>query len=133
MPVCEADAVGVAAFLKVMVWPFTFRVEPSEIKEPTLLELVVRAAVTVVFPEPVAVVRPSDFRRSAGPWTLRSAPVELRRLIWPPLIDEAVWLVLAANAATPAVMVALFTPLARSTALSTSATVAEVQVVLVPR
>ena len=49
------------------------------------------------------------------------------------VIDEAVWLVLAENAATPAVMLALFTPLARSTALSTSATVAEVQVVLVPR
>src|SRR3569832_2180564 len=102
MPVWVDDAAGVPAFLKVMVWPFTFRVEPSWISEPTVLALVVRFAVTVVTPEPDEVVRPSDLSRSAGPATLRSAPVELSRVTLPAATEDAVWLVLVVRVATPA-------------------------------
>ena len=134
IPVCEAEAVGVAAFLKLMILPFTFRVEPSWIRAPTVVALVVRWATTVVLPPPVAVVRPIDLRKSAAPVTLRSAPVELLRVTAPPPeTDDAVWPALVANAATPAVTVFFFTPLARSIAVSTSPSVAVVVVLLVPR
>src|SRR6267154_951383 len=103
MPVCEDEAAGVAAFLNVMILPFTFRVEPSAIRLPTDEALVVRTAPTVVLPPPVAVVRPSDLRKSAAPVTLRSAPVELLSVTAPPVTDEAVWPELVENAATPEV------------------------------
>ena len=85
MPVWRnADAAGVGAFLKVMVLPLTFSVEPSAIRLPRVATLVVRVAPTVVMPEPSAVVRPSAFRKSALPLTLRSPPVEVSRLMAPP-------------------------------------------------
>jgi len=53
-PVGTFAAAGVPAFLKVIVLPLTVSVEPSWIREPRLAELVVRVAVTVALPAPVA-------------------------------------------------------------------------------
>ena len=120
-----------------MVWPSTFRVEPSWISEPSEPWLVVRATVTVALPAPVAALRPNALSRSALPVTLRSAPVELSSVILPAAMDETVWAVptvapLWVMVAAPALIAALFTPLARSTAVRKSATVAA-GVPVVPR
>ncbi len=69
-----------------MVLPSTLSVEPSVISVPRLALLVVRGAVTVALPGPVAVVSPSALRASALPVTERSAPVELRSVTAPPVM-----------------------------------------------
>ncbi|MET3361639.1 hypothetical protein ABIF60_003034 [Bradyrhizobium japonicum] len=84
----------------------------------------VRLTLTVALPPPTDVVRPRDLSRSALPVTLRSAPVELFSVTAPAPTLEAVWLKLVASVAAPAVMDAVLTPLARSTAVNRSLTVA---------
>ncbi len=126
------DEPGTGAFLKVMTWPSTFSVEPSEIREPSEDALVVRVALTVTLPPPVALVRPSSFRKSALPVTDRSAPVELFSVTTPAAADDAVAAEAAPIVAAPLLIVEVFTPLARSIAVRTSPTVAA-GVVLVPR
>ena len=124
---------GRGAFLKVMVLPSTFRVEPSAIRLPTVAELVVRLAVTVAVPAPTEEVRPRALRKSALPLTLRSAPVDVSRTSLPaPETVDSVWPVLVASVATPALMEAVLTPLARSMAFSTSVTLAVEWVELAP-
>ena len=81
--------------LKVIVLPFTCRVEPSVIRLPSVVELVVRAAETVGRPAPTEAVRPNALRKSALPVTLRSAPVEVRSVITPAVMLDKVWDVLA--------------------------------------
>ena len=76
-PVGTCAGAGTCALVKVMVWPSTFRVEPSWIRLAVVVAAVVRAAPTVTLPEPTDVVRPSALRKSALPVTLRSAPVEV--------------------------------------------------------
>ena len=71
-PEATLAAAGTVASAKVMTWPSTFSVEPAWISEPRLPEAVARNACTVALPEPVAVVRPSAFRSSALPVTVRS-------------------------------------------------------------
>ena len=94
----------------------------------------VRVALTVALPEPVAVVRPSAFSMSASPTMLRSAPVEVVSVIAPPpLIAATVWPAFAVIVATPADTAAFLTPLAISIALRMSPTVAADVVALAPR
>src|SRR5215470_1208383 len=123
-PAGTLAADGVPAFLNLIVLPSTLSIEPSVISVPKLAPLVVRLALTVALPEPVAVVSPSALRASALPVTERSPPVELRSVIAPPVMLEGVWLVLVVIVAAPALMTAFFTPLARSMALRRSPTVA---------
>src|SRR5512139_4193581 len=99
-----------------MTWPSTLSVEPSAISALSEPLLVVRAAETVALPAPLAVLRPRALSRSALPVTLRSAPDELFRVTAPAAIEDAVWPALVLIVAAPALMAALFTPLARSTA-----------------
>ncbi|MGY4503463.1 hypothetical protein ACVWYH_007420 [Bradyrhizobium sp. GM24.11] len=123
---------GVCAFLKVMVWPSMFSVEPSWTRLPSEPAVVCRLALTLALPAPVARVRPSAFRKSALPVTLRSAPVELFSVTTPlAAMDDAVWAVptggvplvpLTEIVAAPALIAALLTPLARSIAVRTSLT-----------
>ena len=132
-PAATFAAAGASAFLKVTVLPLMFSVEPSAIRLPTVRELVVRWAVTVVIPEPSEAVRPSALRKSALPLTLRSPPVEVWSVTLPaPVTEEAVWLASVASVATPEAIVAVCTPLARSTAFRTSPTVAVDAVKLAP-
>jgi hypothetical protein len=121
-PVGTCAAAGTCALEKVMVWPFTFRVDPSRIRLAVVAALVVRALPTVTLPEPLDVVRPSSFSRSALPMTLRSAPVDELSVRTP--VPALMALVEPVITAAPAVITVLATPLARSTALSTSAKVA---------
>ena len=114
------DAVGVPAFLNVMVWPFTFRVELSWISVPSVLPLVVRCLVRVDGPEPLAVVRPRFLNRSVKAVMFRSPPVELWMVVTPAVEVEAVWPELVETVATPFEIAADLTPLARSIAVSRS-------------
>src|SRR4051794_28557466 len=98
MPLWLAEAAGVAAFLKVTVWPLTFRVEPSSTRLLRVAPLVVRVTVMLAGPEPAELVRPSEFRTSAGPLRLRSAPDELFRVASPMFTKDAVWPALVTNA-----------------------------------
>ncbi|MGY3034842.1 hypothetical protein ACVIIV_004012 [Bradyrhizobium sp. USDA 4354] len=107
-----------------MTLPLTFSVEPSVIRAPSEAELVVRVAVAVALPPPVAVVRPSDLSRSALPVTDTSAPAELFSVTMPAVIDDGVAAEAAPMVAAPLVIVEVCTPLARSIAVSTSLTVA---------
>jgi len=112
-------AAGVGPSLKVMTWPSTFRVEPDEMNDDSVAALVVRVAETVTLPAPLEVVSLSALRMSALPVTLRSEPVVLFSTSAPlPLTEEAVWPALRVR--VPATL--LCTPLARSTAVSTSPT-----------
>ncbi len=109
------------AFLNVMVWPSTFRVEPSVTRLPRLVALVARAAVMVVAPAPTADVRPSTLRLSALPVIERSAPVEPLSVVMP----AATVLAVPPRVATPAATDATYwRPLARSMAVVRSPTVA---------
>src|SRR4051812_46397680 len=101
-PVGTAPRDAAFAFLKVMVLPLTFSVEPSSTRLAMLAALVARAAVSVVAPAPTAAVRPSALRLSALPVIERSAPVELLRVVMPARVVLAVPAKVAAPAVTDA-------------------------------
>src|SRR5260370_34935397 len=75
-PVGTCAGNGTCALEKVMVWPFTFRVDPSWIRLAVVVAAGVRALPTVTLPGPLDGVRPSSFGKSALPMMLRPAPVD---------------------------------------------------------
>ena len=119
-----AQPAGAGAFLKVMVLPLTFSVEPSWISLPSEARWWCGAAVTVVLPAPSAVVRPSALRKSALPVTLRSAPVELCRVTLPAADRRRSGADGWRSSPAPAADRRLLTPLARSIAVTDRSTVA---------
>ncbi len=121
---------GTVADLKVMVLPSTLSVEPSAIRFAVVSALVALFTVTVPTVEPVALVRPKNFRMSLAPEMLVVPPAGEAMVSSPAaLMLLAVLAAGVVRVAAPAATAAVWTPLARSIAFKTSPTVA---VVVVP-
>src|ERR1700680_855294 len=71
---------GTVADLKVMVWPSQFSVVPSATRFDVVAPPVALFTVTVLLVEPVALVRPKNFRMSLAPVML----------VVPPPVEEMV-------------------------------------------
>ncbi len=124
---------GTVPAVKVMILPSTLSVEPPVIRFAVVSEVVALLMVTVPVVEPVALVRPKNFRTSLLPWivvvppggdAIENSPAVVM-VLWVPLVRVV-------KVAAPAEMATVLSPLAMSIALRTSVTVAVV-VVPVPR